>query len=143
MILLPYPISDCKYFTWHEALFLPTWKVHVHPEPKHVPNIIDMAYKMDEIRDIIGHPIHVTSWYRPKLYNLWKKPYGVGGAGLSAHMEGLAVDFVCSVYNADEIRELLLPKLEGLSIRMENLPGSSWVHVDLRKYGYFGRYFTP
>ena len=47
---------------------------------------------MQELRDKIGKPINVSSWYRTKTYN--KK---IGGSSNSLHLDGLAVDFPMEV----------------------------------------------
>jgi hypothetical protein len=62
---------------------------------------------------------------------------------MSAHTLGMAVDFSVATLKADEVRELLKPELERLKIRMEDLPGSTWVHIDTREPGGSGRFFKP
>jgi len=100
-------------------------------------NLVRVAEKLEEIRNILGVPLVITSWYRPLHYN-----HIIGGAKRSAHVEGLAVDFRTKGMSCDRARELLEPLLEDLGIRMERNPGSSWVHIDLRK-PIGERYFLP
>lgn len=43
---------------------------------------------MEKIRDIVGEPLTINSWYRsPNLNRV------IGGSKTSAHRDGLAVDF--------------------------------------------------
>lgn len=136
-------IANSIAFKWYEALWCEKWGIYAFPESDEVhSNIEKTARTMDKIRNIVGLPIRVTSWYRPKNYNQWGGAYGVGGAKTSVHMQGLAVDFQVTTKTADQIRALLLPELESLNIRMENLPSSSWVHIDLREPGGGGRFFV-
>lgn len=133
-------IDGCSHFRWHEALWLPQWQMHALPSSVLIQkNIIETASKLQAIRDIIGSPVAVTSWYRPEEYNR-----AIGGAKLSYHIQGLAVDFVVKGYKPDAVRELLLEYLDKLDIRMEDLEGASWIHIDLgkpTKNG--GRFFKP
>jgi len=131
-------IGDCKHFKWSEALWLPTWQIHVLPDEDVAKNIIETANKLESIRAILGKPIKVTSWYRPAEYNK-----AIGGAKLSAHQEGLACDFHAKGLKADAVREILVDYLARLDIRMEDLEGANWVHIDLKSPSKNGRFFKP
>lgn len=133
-------IPNCQHFRWKEALWLNEWGIYVFPESLTVKkNIIETAQALQNIRDILGKPVHVTSWYRPEKYNKH-----IGGAKTSYHMQGLAVDFIVKGIKADAVREILLEYLTRLDIRMEDLDGASWVHIDLGKVGKSGkRFFKP
>jgi len=120
------PIGDCKHFKWKEALWLPKWMIHALPSEDIARNIIETAHKMENIRAILGRPIMVTSWYRPDEYNSL-----VGGSKLSYHKQGLACDFVVRGWKSDAVREVLLEYLVRLDIRMEDMDGANWVHIDL------------
>jgi hypothetical protein len=128
-------------FTWHEALYLPSWKVEHIPTEQEKTNIIQMAQKMEQIRSILGNrSISVSCWIRPKLNQPGHPEHGqdynlfVGStAKASMHISGSAVDFVVPGMSSDQVREILVPHLKELNIRLENLPGSSWVHADLKK----------
>ena len=78
------PITGCENFTWAEATRngqrLPLAKVNVL-------SIIKIAQNLELVRDKIGRPIQITSWYRPPAVNR-----SVGGASNSRHLVGDAAD---------------------------------------------------
>ena len=136
------PIGKSKDFTWSEALYLPKWEIFTTPESEFVFYAIELvAEKMQIIRDIFGAPVQITSWYRPLVYN-----ETVGGSKKSSHILGMAVDFNVLGRDADEVRTVLLPGLGKINVRMENLEGSNWVHIDANcteKTPIEKRYFKP
>lgn len=128
-----------KYFRWKEVLGLPYWKLFMVPNKAQMENLITVCSIADEIREsIIKEPMFITSGLRASSYNGM-----IDGAKNSAHLYGQALDFFCKHKSADEVRALLEPELERLKIRMEKLPGSDWVHIDIREPGIHGRYFIP
>ncbi len=139
-----------KYFTVREALWLPSWSAIHQPSEAEKAEILKTAQVMDKVREFIGKPITVHCWLRPgklvcpafdpktvkpdtpaKVAALAALDYNayVGGATSSSHKTGKAVDWDCGE-DCDETRKKLLPKLAELGLRMEDLPGSSWVHND-------------
>jgi putative chitinase len=50
-------------------------------------NIIALARELDKVRKAFGHPIGITSWYRPPAINR-----AVGGVSNSQHINGCAAD---------------------------------------------------
>lgn len=134
-----------KYFTVKEAIFLPTWG-RLATEEDGLTEIIkgNLKYicsKMDNIRDELNKPITVHVTYRPAKYN-----EQIGGAQNSAHVKGLAMDWSITHDNCDELRKTIVVSglLEKYEMRMEDLPGSGWVHLDLYPVGASGkRFFKP
>ena len=124
-----------KYFTVEECLWLPQWKVLGEPNNLVKVNIHTLAAKMDYIREILGEPIIITSWFRPLDYNIL-----VRGATSSIHINGGAVDFVCKSLLPTEVQKRLLPFLDLLNIRMENCDKGR-THIDLGRE--INRYFLP
>lgn len=55
--------------------------------------ILKVAPKLEKVRSVLGHPMHIDSWYRNESVNKV-----VGGSTLSQHMNGEAVDFICPAY---------------------------------------------
>lgn len=127
-----------KHFTVREALWLPAWEVLHVPTEAEKASILQVAEKMDLVREYLDRPINVHCWIRPTCANApasrWdRRNYNafVGGAPGSAHAEGKAVDWHPSGMTCGEARQLLVPKLDEWGIRMENHEGN-WVHVDVR-----------
>lgn len=133
-----------KYFTWKEAIFLPRWNRMASDEeltPEVRNNLTVLFTKLDKVREHFGKPIKIHVAFRPKAYNAL-----IGGARNSAHLYGLAVDFSIQGVDCDAARQSILGAglLESLNMRMECLPGSNWVHLDIREVPHGGnRYFKP
>ena len=82
---------------------------------------------MDWIRDLVNAPIFVHCAYRPVKYNKQ-----IGGAKRSAHLYGLAVDWSVKGVDPEYLRQLILPYLPQLKMRLE-AGTKTWVHSDQRK----------
>jgi peptidoglycan hydrolase-like protein with peptidoglycan-binding domain len=89
----------------------------------------ELVERLEQLREMIGKPINITSGYRTPEYN--KK---VGGASKSQHLYGRAADITVSGMSADRVAELAdsLFKDGGLGRY------SSFTHVDVR--GYYARW---
>jgi uncharacterized protein YcbK (DUF882 family) len=111
--------------------------MYAHPNGIIAHNLIRICNKLQWIRDELKRPIFIVSGYRPPVYNTL-----IRGSKKSAHMTGDAIDFTVHDMSADEVRHRLIPKLIELDVRMEKLPGSSWVHID-HKPVKKKRYFKP
>jgi hypothetical protein len=161
-----------KYFTVHEACFLPSWGVLHIPTEEEKANILKTAQKMDLVREFLGESITVSVWLRPKscncnnpkfngqdyntwLYNnvVWKnltpEAKALKKVPNSPHRTGDAVDWILTGKNTNEacdiVRSKLLPKLEEFGVRMEDVSHFSkrnWVHIDTRQV-VNKRYFKP
>lgn len=134
-------IGFCKHFIWREALWLPKWVIYAMPLDQVIEsNIRQTAMKMDLIRNHFNRPIKVTSWYRPLEYNKL-----IGGARKSAHIEGLACDFIVSGLQSSVVRSELKDYLKKYDIRMEKL-NTPHVHIDLKTTANMSderRFFMP
>jgi len=134
-------IPGTKNFRWNEMLRCSSWGVYVFPDDQQYLNIMSFMSKVQLVRNYLDARMIVTSGLRPYLYNKWKRPYGINGAVFSAHKLGLAMDFYCPKIGCDRIREILHPVLDDFDIRMENNPGSGWVHIDGREAHNGHRFF--
>lgn len=141
-----------KYFTVHDACYLPSWKIHHIPSDQEKINIINTAKKMDEVKDLLKKDISVHVWIRPNKVNcpgdkndLGDYNKAIGGASKSTHIDGLAVDFHCVGNSVDEIYDILEPKCMEMQFALENngsidrikLKGGTggprnWVHLQIK-----------
>lgn len=96
--------------------------------PNHVPellmaNVHRQAELMEKIRYELNTPIYITSWYRcPELNTL------IGGSRSSAHMLGLACDFVSPFGTPIQICKAILQARVEFDQLIEE---GTWVHVGL------------
>lgn len=60
------------------------------PPPELWDNLRRLAEGLDAVRELLGHPLKITSGYRCPALNR-----AVGGVEHSQHCQGLAADFVC------------------------------------------------
>lgn len=130
-------IPGSSHFTWHEALYLPSWGRHVQPSDVTntsmdtvLHNIERQAKALDKVRDHFGASITVHCWLRPPAYNKQ-----IGGASNSAHLRGTATDFHIAGKTAEQVRREIKSH-QGL------YPGAgennvSWVHLDLEHHAWF------
>lgn len=91
-------------------------------------NIMFSAEKMEQVRKVLGNqPIVVNSCYRSPEVNA-----AIGGSKTSAHMEGLAVDFVCPSYGTPF--EVAVALKEGLPKGFfdQLIYEGTWVHIGFR-----------
>jgi hypothetical protein len=160
-----------KYFTVHEATYLPSWHTYHNPSETEKANILALAEKLDFIRELINLPIEIHCWIRPTKVNLsacitnpvysydkakrvlqekalQERNYNafIGStAKVSAHIIGNAVDFTPvgpdTSATCKKYRAIILPYLEKLGLRMEDIVGA-WIHVD-RNPVKTERFFKP
>jgi Peptidase M15 len=143
------PIST--YFTVKDAIWLPSWSRLATAADGLDDDVKRRLFffltgAMDDLRAALGKPIvtHVT--YRPPAYNVL-----VGGAKGSAHQclgEWAAMDWHLQGSEGEvgcgRVRQRILDlgMLEHLGLRMEDRPGSDWVHTDSHPVG-TARFFKP
>ena len=94
---------------------VPTSGVHLRLER--------LAETMDQVRDLLGHPVIITSGYRSFELN-----EAIGGATHSDHIKGLAADFICPRFGP--------PAVVCLAIQESNIPFrqlinefNKWTHI--------------
>jgi putative chitinase len=95
-------------------------------------NIRKLAQELDKLREAWGHPIGVTSWYRPYDINL-----AVGGVPNSTHISGGAAD-IYDMSGNDSAFELYLDQHWGGGVGYGVASGRGFTHVDLFGGGNYG-----
>jgi Peptidase M15 len=124
------PIYKGSHFTWGEATKdgsrLPcqtNFDGIIIPAAQITSNIVKLAYKLDEIRELFGgKPITITSWLRPPEVNR-----AVGGVRNSQHLLGWAADIQIQGLDPHDVAAKLHQTWAG------GLGDSSaFTHVDLR-----------
>lgn len=95
---------------------------------KHMGKMYMLAGFAERIREIIGHPLIVTSGYRCKPLN-----ESLGGAIVSQHMLFEAIDIVCSKNNVQTMfQKIKNSDLKyGQMIIEKNRAGSEWLHISI------------
>jgi Peptidase M15 len=92
--------------------------------------VILLAAELDKVREAFGHPIGVTSWYRPSLVNS-----AVGGSRYSQHLGGGAADiYPLSGMDLADFESWLDANWHGA---MGYGSKKGFVHVDMRNGGGF------
>lgn len=129
-----------EHFTVSDALMLHSWnRLATEADGASFDQLQNLCNKLEEVRSLLGCPMNVHCMFRSQDYNASQniKPLA------DVHSMSLACDFDCNAtMSIDDVKNLLLPQLESLGIRLEK-GTASWVHVDLRIPGPSGRYFTP
>lgn len=90
------PIIPGGFFSWGEATHNATRVAQMSAENQ--SRIIALAKRLQQVRQDLGKPVHVTSWFRPEPFNS-----KAGGARYSQHLTGGAVDIVCDGYSGLEM----------------------------------------
>ena len=99
------------------------------PTPEALANLELLAGVMEQIREILGaKPITITSGYRCYDLNV-----ACGGADNSAHLYGLAADFVCPEFGTSlDVCVTLEPHVQALGIDQLLYEYEGWTHMGLR-----------
>lgn len=115
------------HFTLEEAIHSDVAiRLGINNEPPAdiLPNIIKQAAYMEQVRTLLGAPIIINSWYRSPELN--KK---IGGSKSSAHMKGLACDFVSPFGSPLKVAKHLLRA--GLTGFDQLIYEGTWIHLGL------------
>jgi hypothetical protein len=92
------------------------------PPPGVLDALSDTAERMEAVRELLGHPIHINSGYRSPALNA-----AVGGAVNSAHMSGHAVDFICPGFGTPLD---ICHRLQNAGIVFDQvIQEGAWVHL--------------
>lgn len=98
-------------------------------------NATALADNLQAIRDFLGKPIDIASWYRPMAVNRH-----VGGSKTSQHLHGEAVDFVVKGLDSAGLDDLFTLIIDGKiklpnacsQIIRETKGGGDWIHIGIK-----------
>jgi hypothetical protein len=117
-----------KYFTYGETVVTAHRRIDNTPPLRLMDSIKQTADQMDRIREFLGGPIIVSSWYRCVALNA-----AVGSKTTSAHPLGLAVDFIApSVGTVPKLVTAIAQSGIEFDQLIEENPQSAsggWVHL--------------
>jgi hypothetical protein len=87
-----------------------------------LPHLRVTAEGLEQIRALLGFPLHVGSGYRCAALNT-----AVGGARESAHMDGYAADFVCPAFGDPRS---IVKAIEASDIQFDKcIQEGTWAHI--------------
>lgn len=120
------------HFTYEELIYSEIGQrrgIDNTPSDDLLPNLQRLAELLEQVRTLLGGPIHVNSGYRCEKINEM-----VGSKKTSDHLLGLAADFVCPSYGIPDyiVRKILA---SGLSYKQVIREFDSWVHISVPKEG--------
>ena len=84
-----------------------------------------LAETMDEVRELLGHPVIITSGYRSEALNR-----AVGGVEYSDHIKGLAADFICPKFGTPA---MVARRIQDSPIQFRQLINefNKWTHISI------------
>ena len=105
------------------------------PNSNELKNILRLAQELDLVRECVGSPIRVNSWFRPSRRLGYPVDVNakVGGARNSQHIYGLAVDISMSDVNRlIQLEDYLLRNWRGGVGTAARNPRKRFIHLDGR-----------
>ena len=122
-----------RYFDERETTVSATGKelkIKNIPNQDEKDNILYTASRMDIIREYLGAPLLVLSWFRCEELNT-----AVKGSETSAHRYGLAVDIYSTKMNSKDIYNKLIEAQTKGIIQFDQLiyyPKQNFVHIGFK-----------
>lgn len=92
-----------------------------------------LAKNLEDVRECLGSPIHINSAYRCLMVNAL-----LGSKPTSAHVKGLAADFVCPSFGSPKE---IVKRLSSSNVAYDQLilEFDRWVHIGFSEEGYIPR----
>ena len=92
-----------------------------------------LAKNLEDVRECLGSPIHINSAYRSLVVNAL-----LGSKPTSAHVKGLAADFVCPGFGTPKE---VVQRLSSSNVAYDQLilEFDRWVHIGFAEEGYIPR----
>jgi zinc D-Ala-D-Ala carboxypeptidase len=112
------------HFSLRELTITEHRDVDNSPRDEIIPHLTFLASRLENVRELVGQPVFVTSGYRcPALNKL------VGGARDSDHTYGLAADIHAPGLTTTQLYEMLFANRDALGYRQLIWEFGSWVHI--------------
>lgn len=124
-------INSALSLTWHDALYLPKINCYAIPTEAQKSAISKMSGNLVPIEAHYNKKIIVHSWLRPEFYNKM-----IGGARMSYHIKGMAIDFHIEGESVDAVKKLLISNKELWPYRGE-IDTTNWIHLDMGEGPWF------
>jgi zinc D-Ala-D-Ala carboxypeptidase len=99
-----------------------------------IKNLARLAGLLEQVRELAGKPIAISSGYRSPELNRW-----VGGSSTSAHTLGLAADITCSGITPKALAMLIRESAIGYD---QLIYEGTWVHIGLSEGDLRGQVLT-
>lgn len=119
-------VNLSAHFTLEEATESQTATrkgINNQPNPLTLKHMVEASKGMEAIRELLGKPIKVSSWYRSPELNK-----AIGGAANSAHVDGYAIDFTCESFGSPKkVCDAIINSHIAFDQIIQEY--DSWVHV--------------
>ena len=95
------------------------------PDVEAIANLTELAGFLEQIRELLGVPMHINSAYRSPKVNA-----AVGGSTTSAHLTGQAADFVAPDFGTPQ---QIAHHIAASEIQFDQLIfEGTWIHFGIR-----------
>jgi hypothetical protein len=124
-----------KYFSLAEATHSATAAargIDNRPDAGQLASIRQAAASLDVVREVLGRPIIVSSWYRSPALNR-----AVNGASTSAHLSGWAIDCNAQGMSALELCRRAVDSLRARNQSWDQIihEHGRWMHISFEPRG--------
>lgn len=131
------PTALSAHFTLEELIATQQRGLDNTPSPEVIDNLRLLASDtLESVRNIVG-PMHINSGYRSVAVN-----QAVGGQPTSQHCQGLAADFITTMFSLQEVaRRILAQKItfDQLIAEWWTPNGGGWLHISHAPVGRLAR----
>ncbi len=99
------------------------------PDEKQTDNLRRLCETLEQVRQVLGKPITVSSGFRSPAVNA-----AVGGVPTSEHCDGRAADIICPAYG-NPYQVAMAIANAGVAFNQLIIEYGRWVHISVPKAG--------